>query len=303
MPAHSAAANAEKWPPLIRHVGSGFEVWANEYVRNESRTASPGGYLRRLITDEVRALPKAADRVPYAAYAGQRWQGTDVENLLFNNIDQTLSLFSAPGRQGIRFEDLGPIGPAAPDGTHWRSFYRYHLAEPGQPFATAQAMQLICRTHEATVPDGPARLAARIWLAVRRARWQRGLGAPLKDGNFLLRVAVRGMDPAASLKAIVDGATAAMQCDDPDRVRDAVLRLSALIDVNTEELLALASTRDAPLGPRSRSSPTSKESLFTLDGAAQVRVTPDDHRCVAAEVLARDTTARQVTVEVYAVKR
>lgn len=43
LPAHSTAANAERWPPLTRHVGSGFEVWANEYVRNESRSTSWAG--------------------------------------------------------------------------------------------------------------------------------------------------------------------------------------------------------------------------------------------------------------------
>ena len=57
LPAHSAAANAEQWPPLIRHVANGFEVWANEYVRNDSRTASSARFLRRLITNEDPAVP------------------------------------------------------------------------------------------------------------------------------------------------------------------------------------------------------------------------------------------------------
>src|SRR4051794_22525916 len=38
---------------------------------------------------------RLASAVLYATYAGERSRGTDVENLLFNNIDQTLSLFCA----------------------------------------------------------------------------------------------------------------------------------------------------------------------------------------------------------------
>lgn len=233
-------------PPRLRRAGSGFEVWADEYVPNEPRAASAAALLRRLISSEVRALPEPAGRVLHAGYAGQRPRGTDVENLLFNNIDQSLSLFSAPGRRGIRFEDLGPIVPPAPDGTLRPSFYSYRLAEPGEPFTAVEAGHLICHVPEAIVPDGPARLAARIWLAVHRMRPPHSCGAPPEDGDFLLRIAVRGLEPARSVKAIVDGATAAMQRDDPDRVRDAITRLSALLGVDAEELLALATANDAP---------------------------------------------------------
>jgi hypothetical protein len=120
----------------------------------------------------------------------------------------------------------------------------------------------------------------------------------------LLRIAVRRLEPAKNVKAVVDGATAAMQRDDPDRVSDAIARLSALLRVDAEGLLALATAFDAPLGSRSRSSPTSKESLFTLDGSAQVRVTPDDDRCIAAEVVAsgHDGPPR-LAVVVYSAKR
>jgi hypothetical protein len=67
------------------------------------------------------------------------------------------------------------------------------------------------------VADGPARLAARIWLAVRRARPPLGVGRALEEGSFLLKVAVRALEPATTVKAIVDGVTAALQRDDPDR--------------------------------------------------------------------------------------
>jgi len=303
-PERGAVAGPQPRPPLLRRTGSGFEIWADEYVRNESTAGSSAGLLRRLIADEVRALRGLAGRVLHAGYAGQRGRGTDVENLLFNNIDQSLSLFSAAGRLGVRFEDLGLIAPPAPGLTRRRSFYSYRLAEPQEPFTTVTAGPVICRVPEAIVPDGPARLAARIWLAVRRARPPGGPGTPPGDGDFLLRIAVHGLHPATSIKAIVDGATAAMQRDDPDRVTDAITRMAALLGAGAEELLTLATSGDAPLGSRSRSNPTSKEGLFTLDGADQVRITPDDDRCVAAEVVAAfGHGLPRLAVEVHSAQR
>ena len=254
---------------------------------------------------EIRALPAPAGRVLHAGYGGLRRRGTDVENLLFNNIDQGLALFRWLGGAGIRFEDLGPVVPSAPDGASWQSYYRYRLADPGAAFAAVRPGRLICRVYDVIVPGGSARLAARIWLAVRRARPRTGAGVPVEHGSFLLRIALHQLEPAGSIKAVVDGVTAAMQRDDAGRVAEAVARLSRLLDAGDGELLALASMADAPLGTRSRPGPASAQSLFTLDGHDQVRVTPDDDRCIAAEVI----TAKgkigpaRLSAEVYSAMR
>jgi hypothetical protein len=285
--------------PCTCRSDGGFEVWANQYVRNDSAAGSTAGLVRRLIAREVRALPAPAGLVLHAGYGGQRRPGTDVENLLFNNIDQTLALFSRPGALGVRFEDIGHAVPPAPDGTTWQCYYRYHLTQPDAAFAAVQPGRLICRVPQTVIPDGPARLAARIWLAVRRARPLSPADVPAEPGSFLLRITVHQLGPAKCVKAIVDGATAALQRDDPDRVAGAMTRLSRLLGADPRELLALATT-DAPLGTRSRSSPASRQGLFTLDSPAQVRVTPDDDRCIAAEVISAgiDGPAR-LGVEVY----
>jgi hypothetical protein len=296
----SRAVGPQPPEPCTRRSDGGFEVWADQYVRNDSVAGSAAGLLRRLIAREVRALPASAGLVLHAGYGGQRRPGADVENLLFNNIDQTLALFRRPGALGAGFEDLGLAIPPAPDGTTRQCYYRYGLAQPGAAFAAVRPGQLVCRVPEAVIPDGPARLAARIWLAVRRARPLPPPGVPAGHGSFLLRITVHQLSPAGCIKAIVDGATAAMQSDDPARVAGSITRLSRLLDADPRELLALVTTADAPLGTRSRSSPASRHSLFTLDGPAQVRVTPDDDRCIAAEVISggMDGPAR-LSVEVY----
>jgi hypothetical protein len=95
-----------------------------------------------------------------------------------------------------------------------------------------------------------------------------------------------------------------MQRDDAERIRDAISRLSVLLAAPADELLALVTTPDAPLGTRSRSKPTLKHCLFTLDGTDQVRVTPDDDRCVAAEILAvPNGRAPRLRTEVYSATR
>ncbi|TVZ03748.1 hypothetical protein EAS64_14880 [Trebonia kvetii] len=302
-PSAGSGAGAQLRDPCMRRSASGFGVWADEYVRNDSAAGSSAGLLRRVIVGEIRSLPAPAGRVLHASYGGQRRPGTDVENLLFNNIDQTLALFGGPGSAGIRFEDLGPAVPPAPDGTPRHSCYRYCLAPRGAGFTAVQQGPLICRIPEIPVLDGPARLAARIWLAARRARPQPA-GVPAEHGSFLLKVIVHQLDPAQSIKAIIDGVTAAMQRDDPGRVTEAVSRLSVLLNADPDELLALATAPGAPLGTRSRPGPASRQSLFTLDSSAQVRVTPDDDRCIAAEVT---TTVNhgptRLSAEVYTATR
>ena len=299
--AREAAGAAEVRAPVIRRIPDGFEVRADEYVPNEPRADSPARVLRRLIGDEVRGLPGPRGRVLQAAYAGWRWAGTDVENLLFNNIDQGLSLFAGPGRLGVRFEDLGDRVPPGPDGSAWRCFYRYRLAGPGEPFDAVRPGELVCRVPEVVVPDGPARFAARVWLAVCSARVRSGVACarPLA-GPYVLRMTVRGLHPARTVKTLVDGASAAMQRDEPGRIGAVIGRLSRLLDVDATYLMSLASDPEAPLGTRSRARPDSAESLFVLDGSNQVRVTPDDDRCAAAEVMsAGDGGQPSVTVEVF----
>jgi hypothetical protein len=287
--------------PFIWPTGSGIEVWADEYVPNQPGAASTARALRGLIADEIRDLPAPEGRVLHAGYGGWRWHGTDVDNLLFNNIDQGLSLFRKPGRAGVMFEDLGLTVPPAPDGTTRQSFYSYRLAQPGAAFAGIQQGRLICRVPEAIVPDGPGRLAAaRVWLAVCRAAPLPTPGGPAEHGSFLLRITLHQLEPAKYVKAVVDGVTAAMQRDEPGRVTEAAARLAKLLNADASELLRHATATSAPLGARSRSSPASCESLFTLHGPAQVRVTPDDDRCIAAEITtAKDHGPARLSVEVY----
>ena len=72
MSSRLASGTAEPQPRdlCVRRSDSGFEVWADEYVRNESAATSAAGLLRRRIAAEVRSLPAPADCVLHAGYGG-----------------------------------------------------------------------------------------------------------------------------------------------------------------------------------------------------------------------------------------
>lgn len=212
--ARDRAGGGDQGESLVRRFADGFEVWSDEYVRNESRATASSGELRRLIAHELRRLRPSDRRLLHAAYAGERWPGSDVENLLFNNIDQTLNLFAAVGRHGVRFEDLGETTAKAPDGAVRLSYYTYRRARPEDPFLGLELGERLAVIDSGEIPRVPARLAARIWLATRRAR----PGSSTRSAAMLpysLRVVVGGLSPATDLKALIDGATAAMQRSTP----------------------------------------------------------------------------------------
>lgn len=194
--------------PLLRRGDRVFEVWADGYVRNESPSRSPEGALRRLLTEALRRIPFEDGCLLSAAYGGERWPGTDAENLLFNNLDQTLSTFSRLGRDGVRFIDLGPTPPPAPEGSGWSSYYRFAAAASGSEIE-AELGRLICRVPEVVVPVGDARLAARILVGVRQARPAQFTPAPGEP--YVLRVRAGGLNAATHVKAVVDGVSAALQ--------------------------------------------------------------------------------------------
>lgn len=98
----------------------------------------------------------------------------------------------------------------------------------------------------------------------------------------MLRLTTRGLHRGLCLKALVDGATAALQHAPTTGSEEAVRRLAVNLGVDRREIELLVAGRTSPLGRATR--------LFTLVGAHQLRVTPDDHLCVAAEVISAGPT-------------
>lgn len=136
---------------------------------------------------------------------------------------------------------------------------------------------MICSVPSARIPDSDARLAARVWVAVRGARPP--CNANGGDNPFALRIRVSGLAPGVAVKALVDGAKAAMQQGLFDaEMSECARRLATALRSHPQTVASMITEPDAPLGCARR--------LFTLDGANGVRVTPDDDRCLGAEILA-----------------
>ncbi len=273
----------------------GFEVWSDQYVQNEPKGNLYQLELRSLIKSRIQKLPEPKGRLLCAAYAGQPRPGTDIENLLFNNIDQTFSAFGRSCKFGCRFEFLGPS--PAPTRMSMSHYFRYQYVDRSEPFDIAQVGRLVCSIPEATIDmwGNDARLSLRIWFAVREAR-QCAAPALASGEPYILRVTTDGLLPAKDLKAVIDGISAACQHAHLSSLGgDIPERIATLLGVERNKLLTLITHDDSPLGEAHR--------LFTSHGGTQVRVTPDDHRCVAAEVFSlSDEGPPRLAAELFAAR-
>jgi hypothetical protein len=134
---------------------------------------------------------------------------------------------------------------------------------------------VVCSIPATVIPTGDQRIATRIWLALRTARPT--VSTELLDGPYALRIIVTAMNPGLLLKALVDGASTAMQRADPaSTISECARRLAHAFGLPVERITDLLTTAPAPLGPARR--------LVVRDREYAGRVAPDDDRCVAAEV-------------------
>ena len=107
------------------------EVWADEYVHFERRTAWQDR-LRADLRARVRLLRASPEEVLHATFFGPKPRRADIENLTLYNIDETGAAFSDAARFGLRFE-LG-----ANEAQRQRTVYgyRYELTPEIPRFST-----------------------------------------------------------------------------------------------------------------------------------------------------------------------
>jgi hypothetical protein len=113
--------------PTVEADHTSIAAWSDHDVRNETRADSPGGRLRAELCAWLRTRRARAGELLEAAYAGERRNDADVENLLFNNIDQTSGAHRAACAEGLRFSWLGPTAPPDSTGAIRQYHYRYRF--------------------------------------------------------------------------------------------------------------------------------------------------------------------------------
>ncbi len=253
--------------------GKGFVVDAPTYVPNE-KLGNDARAAKQAIRTALADLAPGPDEVLAATFAGLKKTGTDVENLLFNNIDQWGDAFVRPAGNGLSFEDLGDGGdrPAA-----FR--YRYRLQAAESPFlAVRPAEPARCwGPVELVEGDEPTRLTARTWWTIRHTA-VRHAGSLPPDCRFAVRLTLGGseVEVARVFKSVIDGAFAAfqLQMDRPYAVKVAEV-LAPYLPGSREEIAGLLTSHPDPmLG-------TTAKLLWHKPTIGEVQWNPDDARCIA----------------------
>jgi hypothetical protein len=192
-------------------------AWTDDDVRNETRANSPGGRLRSKLCAWLRTHRPPDGQLLEATYGGARRNDADVENLLFNNIDQEAAAYRAACAHGLRFGWLAPEGTAPPGETARAYHYRYRFVPLDASMPGVRLGECVCRWSKVALDDGfeslpGRRMSTRVWWSLRNEKAERR--AELEPGStFAVRLVLHGQsgEPARALKGSFDGVVAALQ--------------------------------------------------------------------------------------------
>jgi hypothetical protein len=259
------------------------EAWADGYIRFERRPVWQNDLLAEIKTC-CGQLEPSAGQVLHATFFGAKKAKADVENVALYYIDP----FKVAGRNGIRFEH-GAVVPPAPDGAEYAFCYRYALAPRSGGFADWQPGRTLASfdwTDLGTFAN--KKRPAQVWLALARGQSAKVVEpACAPETPFAVRVQLRpprGRPPRVNsdlVKGVFDGVICAFQAHtDTTVMSDVVARLATVLPANPKEIEEyLLDQRRAVLGIKQR---------LVYPYRTDVKWDPDDHLCVAGELLAAE---------------
>lgn len=256
------------------------EAWADAYIRFERRPVWQQHLLAEIKTRCGQHEP-SAEQVLHATFFGAKDPTADVENVALYYIDS----FRVAGRNGIRFEH-GAAVPPAPDGAEYPFCYRYALAPRSGGFADWQPGRALASFDWTDLGSfANKKRPAQVWLALARGQ-SAEVAEPTRapETPFAVRVELRpphGRPPRVNsdlVKGIFDGVICAFQAHtDTTVLPDVVARLATVLPANPKEIEEhLLDQRRAVLGIKQR---------LVYPYRADVKWDPDDHMCVAGELL------------------
>ena len=286
-PSHEPHGRIEPTPAV--DVGDrSIAAWSDHDIRNETPADSSGGRLRSRLNSWLRASRPQAGELLEATYGGERRNGADVENLLFNNIDQTATAYRAACAEGLRFSWLGSVAPPDPNGTARRYHYRYRFVPPGAPTPGVVLGPWARRWTQVPLLEGfpsraGVRMSTRVWWSLRQRQAERRDGLQAAS-TFAVRLVLHGegVDPATALKGSFDGVVAALEVQENE---SAALEAAAILAGEQPENVSatvrkLTEHEDPVLGSVDR---------LVVPVAARhgpdVRWDPADAGCIAGEIL------------------
>lgn len=263
----------------------GVRAWADRPIPFDKLSPSAVEF-RRELGAALSQLSPMPDELLHARFTGELRQGSDVENVLFYNVDSGKATFRHATRFGVAFElGVGPA-PRAPSGRAWRCCYDYRLTHiRAVPESWGSAMTLARIKNVELQSRGAIPTATEVWFSLRRGRadaYER-LADPGSRFGVRLVLKVPGELPMTPdlLKPLLDGVTAAFQAHG-DAASAAAMAdvLSGRLDADADELTELLlSKKRAVLG-------VVPNLVYAYRGG--VKWNPSDDRCVAAEIILDD---------------
>ena len=244
--------------PVIRWTGGRKDVvegWCSRQLDLESKPPDVRGLLRLGLREKLRDMSAALGQILAATYAAPALlPRSDVENVLFTNIDATGGAFARLAAHGVWFEHE-PIDPSrladAPQ-LSCRSVYRV-LAEADITSAWHETHEL-ARWERVPVPSFMnATRSAPLWWDLRRGAAELAvLGSrPDSFGVHLVLHVPEGarVNCAAKLKVAVDAVVLAFSCADGNAKTIGIEKFAADAGAPEDEVRALlASAERAVLG-------------------------------------------------------
>lgn len=189
------------------------QVWAEDYIRYGAARPPWQQELRAELRSLIPKLRPTAVEVLHAMFAGEKPDGSDIENLALYNIDA----FKTAGRNGIRFE-AGAAVPPVSDGINYPFYYCYELQPAEGGFVQWQVVRELASFGWIDLDrfTGDRKLA-QVWLALKRsqpavAEVPLGAGVPFAV-LATIRSPLQKVDPRPDLlmKPVFDGIIASFQ--------------------------------------------------------------------------------------------
>lgn len=250
---------------------------------------------RKGLRTALASLAASEGQLLAALYSGPRPPNSDVENILFYNVDPGGASFVSASTSGVRFElDSQPIDQMTCQ-------YQYRIVGAEEPLATWELGRRLTRFAGADLEHftGQHRLA-QVWMAVQSAPDRTYNPPPLTEGPFAVFLELE-VPPGAGvgvrpeiLKAVVDGVVCAFHNHlDEVTVTDVASRIANQIAVEPEVVAATLLAPDcAALGARPH--------LVRTRGQG-VQWNPADERCVAGRLMRRPGERWELSGEIFEV--
>jgi hypothetical protein len=274
---HGAVSGASlRW---IGNAKSGFEAWCSRQIDLESKPPDPRGSVTELIRGGLREMRPATRSLLRATFrAASMVAQSDVENLLFTNVDATGSLFRPLVGDGLEFEFKAgdPSGASPEPGLVCCSVYDW-IARSESDAAWAKTTALATWT-EVPVPGlGAITRAPAIWWILRRARFvlDQSAGAPGLFGVGLRVQVPPGLpfNAAASVKPVVDAVVLCLSAENGRSSEEGIAAMARYAGAPKDDVKALlCDDSKALLG---------KHRLVTQHG----QVSPPDHGCIRGRLV------------------